>query len=124
MKNVLLLLIFLLLGCSKERQKISDCTKIILPFRTYQEAKNTVESVKFKYTDEADTSKSSWIRGAQFYSCDGNSGYMIFQTNSKEYIHQGMPLHIWEEFKNAKSFGKYYNKNIKNHYRLIPQNYE
>lgn len=124
MKNVLLLLIFLLLGCSKEQQKISDCTKIFLPFKTYQEALNTVEAVEFKYTDEAATSESSWIRGAQFYSCDGNSGYMIFQTDSKEYIHQDMPLYVWEEFKNAESFGAYYNKNIKHNYRVVIQNHE
>lgn len=114
----------LLLSCSKNKQNISDCSKITSPFKTYEEAKNTVESVAFEYTDEVDTSKSSWIRGAQYYSCDGSTGYLVYQTDKKEYIHQHVPIEVWKEFKNAESFGSFYNKNLKHKYKVVPQNAE
>ena len=118
---IFLLIIF---SCSKEKQNISECTEITTPFKTYSEAKNTVQSIDFKYTDEVDTSKSSWIRGAQYYSCEGETGYLVYQTDKKEYIHQQVPVEVWEEFKNAESFGSFYNENLKHKYRVVPQDAE
>lgn len=124
MKNIWVVLVILLINCSKEKQEIADCSEITTPFTTYEEANNTVESVEFKYTDEVDTSKSSWIRGAQYYSCDGETGYLVYQTDKKEYIHQQVPMEVWEEFKNAESFGSSYNENLKHKYRVVPQDEE
>ena len=122
MKNLFLLIVIILYSCSKEKQNISDCSEIKLPFTTYKEATNTVNSVDFNFTDEGYTSKSSWIRSAKYYSCDGKMGYMVYTTDKKEYIHLDVPIETWEEFKNAESFGRYYNNNIKHKYRLIPEN--
>jgi len=93
-----------------------DCESLPTSFDTYDEALILIRSAKFQYEDIANTSKSSWIRGAEYYSCDGKSGYFILITDSKEYIYEGMPLGIWESFKSAESFGKYYNYNIKHKY--------
>ncbi|AZI20733.1 KTSC domain-containing protein [Chryseobacterium taklimakanense] len=124
MKYSLLIFLLILFSCNQQKQNISDCSEIKTPFKSYSEAKNTVKSVDFKFTDKVDTSKSSWIRSAKYYSCDGNAGYLVYTTDKKEYIHQDVPIRVWEEFKNADSFGKYYNKNIKKRYRLVPQNDE
>lgn len=124
MRILCIILMLLLLSCSKNKQNISHCSQITTPFQTYEEAKNTVESVDFKYADEVNTSKSSWIRGAQYYSCDGSTGYLVYQTDKKEYIHQHVPIEVWKEFKNAESFGSFYNKNLKHKYKVVPQNAE
>ena len=121
MKNSILIFFLILLSCNQEKQNISDCSEITTPFTTYDEAKNTVESVDFKYTDEIDTSKSSWIRSAKYYSCDGHVGYLVYTTDKKEYIHQEVPVEVWEDFKNADSFGKFYNANIKDNYQMISE---
>ncbi len=112
------------ISCSKNKQNSTDCSQINTPFTTYDEANNTVESVDFKYTDEVDTSKSSWIRGAQYYSCDGETGYLVYQTDEKNYIHQQVPIRVWVEFKNSESFGSYYNENLKNKYTVVPHDTE
>ncbi len=88
-------------------------------FNTYGEAVEAVENSSFKIEEEADTSKSSWIKSAKFYSCDGVSGYLIFSTDKHEYIHENLPVSMWEEFKNAESFGKFYNSHIKGAYQMI-----
>jgi len=36
----------------------------------------------------------------------------------KEYIGEGVPLNVWEGFKEADSFGKYYHKYIKGRFIL------
>jgi hypothetical protein len=95
-----------------------DCRSLPSKFNSYEQAKSKVKHTHFKYSDRINTTKSSWIRGASYYSCDGLSGYLIIQTNRNDYIHQGVPIKIWSEFKNAASFGSFYNSQIKNRYKL------
>lgn len=95
-----------------------DCSSLPRQFNSYAEAISKVKQTKFKIAENLNTSKSSWIVGAKYYSCDGLTGYMILRTSEREYIHQGLPIGMWTEFKTADSFGKYYNTNIKGHYRL------
>lgn len=80
-----------------------DCSQMPSHFPSYDAATSFVKKAHFKFKDEVNTSKSSWIRSASFYSCDGKTGYFIFGTDRQEYIHAGMPIEIWKEFKNSKS---------------------
>lgn len=94
----------------------NKCDQLPQHFLTYDDAVTKIKSANFKIQEDANTSKSSWIKAASFYSCDGNSGYFIIETAGKEYLYAEMPYSIWTEFKNAQSFGNYYNRNIKNRY--------
>lgn len=78
-----------------------------------------MQSVDFNFIDDLDTSGSSWIRSAKYYSCDNIVGYLIFTTDKKEYIHINVPLEVWQQFKEASSFGRFYNQNIKYKYQLF-----
>lgn len=77
-----------------------------------------IKVAEFKINETIDTRRSSWIRGLSYFSCDGKSGFMIMKTDSKSYIHQNVPIDIWNEVKNAESFGSYYNDKIKHLYQL------
>jgi hypothetical protein len=46
-----------------------DCNKIPASFSSYEQASDLVKSSNFKIKESVNTSKSSWIRGATFYSC-------------------------------------------------------
>jgi hypothetical protein len=109
--------IFLLLLSFQGAQK--DCANLPGSFKSYNEACLLVRSSSFKLHESVNTSKSSWIRGADFYSCDGKNGFMIITTERGEYIHQGVPIKIWNEFKEAGSLGSYYTNVIKSNYRLL-----
>ena len=96
-----------------------DCSTLPQKFSSYKQAIELVQNSRFVFTDEANTSSSSWISSASYYSCDGKTGYLVYSTNSgKEYIHQGVPINIWRGFKNAASKGSFYNANIKNRFQL------
>jgi hypothetical protein len=98
--------------------EVNDCNSLQTNFSSYSEAINIIESTKFTLTDNVNTSHSSWIRGATFYSCDENFGYFVIKTDKNVYIHKDLPISIWNNFKNASSLGSYYNNNIKNRYQL------
>ena len=72
----------------------------------------------FLIRDEVSTSRSSWINGASFSSCDGKIGFLIVQIGNRNYVHQNVPIAIWKNFKTSSSFGNFYNQNLKNKYRL------
>lgn len=99
-------------SCSQK----NNCDQLPTQFSTYEEAVTKIKSSQFKIKEETNTSKSSWIKAASFYSCNGNSGYFILQTDKNEYLFSDMPYSVWREFKNAESFGKFYNEKIKHKY--------
>jgi hypothetical protein len=112
-KLLLIFSIFNLILLSSCQTKQS-CNQLSTDNKSYDEVLTEIKSLDFKIIDNVNTSNSSWIRAASFYSCDGKTGYFILRTDKKEYLHASLPYSVWIEFKNAKSFGKYYNKSIKN----------
>jgi hypothetical protein len=100
----------------------TDCNKLQANFSSYRDAVSKIRSTKFNLTDIANTSRSSWVRGASFYSCDKKFGFFIIETDERNYIYKNLPIGVWIGFKNANSFGSYYDRNIKNHYQLYLTN--
>jgi hypothetical protein len=95
-----------------------NCASIPAHFNSYEQATSWVKDATFKFKESVNTSKSSWIRSASYYSCDGKVGYFIYSTDKQEYIHAGVPIEIWNGFKNADSFGSYYDHYIRKKYRF------
>jgi len=96
----------------------NDCEQLPSSFQPYEEGVSKVIDSSFRLEDQLDTSRSSWIRGAQYFSCDSHIGFLVINTDSSIYIHQGVPISIWEGFKDARSFGSYYNRNLKGRFKL------
>jgi hypothetical protein len=87
-------------------------------FNSYEEAIVWVRSTNSLIKDSVDTSKSSWIRSAEYYSDGLGIGFLILNMKGKEYIWEGVPLNVWKGFKKADSFGKYYHRYIKGNYYM------
>ena len=102
-------------SCSQK----TSCDNLSINFKTYDKAAIEIKSADFKIEESVNTSESSWINSASYYSCDGETGYFILVANGKEYIHSGVPYLVWGKFKTAKSFGSFYNKYLKHKYTLL-----
>jgi hypothetical protein len=103
-----------LLSCSGR-----DSSDLPSSIESYNEAESTIGSTSFEFEDNFSSPESSWISGASFSSIDGKTGYLKMNTKRGEsYIHQDVPVAIWEEFKDASSKGRYYNANLRNKYQL------
>lgn len=114
--KILLLSFIALLSISCNSQNCSDLKE---DFTTYEQAKRSIEKTNFTLSDTCNTSKSSWILGAEYYSCNNKNGYFLIKTKKKTYIHKNLPKGMWNEFRKADSFGKFYNSKIKGKYQLI-----
>lgn len=61
-----------------------------------------------------DTTKSSFIRGSWY---DKENSYLIMDLDGRNYQYCGVNEEIWFAYKNAESFGIYFNENIKGNYQ-------
>ena len=111
--SILVLLLFTITSCTSQ-----DCTELPTSFSSCKEAVSEIKSTNFTIEDSVDTSRSSFIKSAHFYSCDSEFGYIIVKIKSKEYFYQNVPVSVWKQFKKANSFGSYYNRHIKGGYNL------
>ena len=137
MKYFLIPLIFFLYTCKEDKdlnknnefnythknienttQENTSCQNLPEIFENYEDAHSKIHKTKFYFIENLNTSKSSWIRGASYFSCDGKFGFLSIYTDKKEYIHQNVPIELWNSFKQAESFGRFYNKHIKHKYHL------
>lgn len=87
-------------------------------FNSYEEAIIWVRSNPSLSKDMVDTSKSSWIRAAEYCTDGSGLGFLILNMKGKEYIWEGVPINVWTGFKKADSFGKYYHRYIKGKYYM------
>ena len=90
-----------------------DCDQLPKTYSSYDAAIKTIKAAHFKIQETVNTSKSSWVRGASYYSCDGSLGFFILKTDNQEYLYSNVPIDTWNSFKSADSFGSYYDNNIK-----------
>ena len=95
----IVLLAFIFNSCSQK----TSCDQLPETYSTYAEAVRQIKSAQFKIKESVNTSKSSWIKNASYYSCNEKIGFFIFETAKKEYLYSDMPYSIWLEFKNAES---------------------
>lgn len=116
MKNLIIALgIILTLNCCSAQ----SCNDLPTQFNSYQQANKDIKSANFKIEENINTSRSTFVEGASYYSCDGKIGYLLINIRNTEYIHQNVPITLWKNFKQADSFGKFYNFNIKGNYNLL-----
>ena len=97
-----------------------DCDEIPQKFTSYSEAIRVIKSNKFKIKDSTNVSNSFLMIRANYYSCDGRTGFFFYTRNTgSEYFHRGVPIEIWREFKKTSSKQSYYDNNIKDQYRSV-----
>lgn len=99
--------------------KSQNCDSLNKNFVSYEVALETIQSTTFRFSEKLNTSKSSWIKGAEFYSCDGKQGYFLLLTTKTTYIHKDVPKTLWNDLKKTESFGRFYKSKIKGRYQLI-----
>lgn len=111
---------FFILGHEKlefrEREEnCDDCLEIT----NYREFSDCIRKSKSFSSATFFTHESQWIEKAEFLTCDDKRGYFIINLrNGNEYIHKGLPIEMWNEFKSAPSYGSYYSSRIKGKYNF------
>lgn len=118
MKKILCFVLLLIVFTSCNNQNCTDINN--KKFSSYSEAKQYVQTFDFQLSEEENLQHSSWMKKANYYSCDGVVGYFTYETkNHKNYIYRNIPRVVWQGFKNADSRGAFYNQNIKGRFVLV-----
>jgi hypothetical protein len=86
-------------------------------FRSYEQAVDWYQSQKL----ETIYPRSTAIYQASYHERDSVLLIYFVSKPSKGYVYGGVPLKIWNEFKNADSKGGYYNARIKGRYSFYLQ---
>jgi hypothetical protein len=100
----------------------TDCNSLPVTYSSYSQALSSVKGAKFNFTDNANTSRSSFITSARYYSCDGKTGFLIIGLQGNDYIHKNLPKTLWLHFKQASSLGSFYDQYIRGRYALVLKN--
>ncbi|MBR9777046.1 MAG: KTSC domain-containing protein [Cytophagales bacterium] len=115
MTNIKLMFIFVIYLISL---KSNDCNELPSSFPNYEIALEKVSKSHFQKFEKLNSSKSSWIEGLEFYSCNSKVGFLILKTKGRAYIHQDVPIAIWVKLKSSDSYGSFYNLELKGKYPL------
>lgn len=117
MKKTFLLIILICAGIILNAQ-IDNCAHTNTNWKSEKEAIETIETGSFANIDMLQDGVESWLKSAQFYSCNDDFGFLIVKSKKKSFVHQNVPSKIWASLKEANSKGGYYNFYIKNKYKL------
>jgi hypothetical protein len=98
--------------------KIDDCDHSKMHWKSDKEAIEIIENERFAHKDMIPGEVDSWLVSAHYYSCNSESGFLIVKGSKKAFIHQNVPLMVWQSLKSANSKGGYYNFYIKNKFKL------
>ena len=80
-----------------------------------------LKDTSFLLIDSADVSQSDWIMAAVYLSCDKPHGYIIIAARYTEYLYQGVPMEVWQEFKSSKDKQNFHQRRLKNQYNFKHQ---
>ena len=117
MKRLVLLISLILTGLYLNAQKDS-CIKTPENWKSEKAAIKLIENTIFKSSESVRPSAKSWMTSAHFYTCDNEFGYLIVKSEKKTFVHQDVPIAIWNALKDARAIGGFYNFYIKNQYKL------
>ena len=116
MKKLTFIIVLIFIGAYLNAKE-ENCSQINGAWKSEKSAIKKIENTSFKI-QESILPNESWMKVAQFYSCDDEFGYLIVKSEKKTYIHQDVPKAIWLALKNARSVGGYYNFYIKEKFKL------
>jgi hypothetical protein len=108
--SVLLLVIATSIGSDASNEPEQSETPA---FVSYSQAIDYVTHNPRFSCDEVDTSRSPFIRRARFCTDHSDHGYAILDATKAEYVYEGVPNAIWQQFRDAGSFGRFYDQNIR-----------
>lgn len=111
-KIFVLFLFIIFSSCIRKPNCINPPTE----FRNYNDAVKIVRNTNFKV--EQSFKNKEWISKGEYYSCDGDTGYLILRMTEENYIFDDVPISVWSGLKQAKSKGRFYNEEIKGRYSL------
>ena len=97
----------------------ANCDTLDISSFSLDEAISAIELSTFRYQQQFKISRTYGIMSARFYSCDGNSGYLILKVDKKDIIYLEVPETIWKGLISSADINGFYDAEIKGNYDFI-----
>jgi hypothetical protein len=98
---------------------ISECEELIKMLETEKDQHRTLQSFEFNFRESFETPAVRGIQKADYYSCNGKSGYLLVNRHNRALLFKDFPIDQWFEFKFANSPENFYSSMIKYNYVQI-----
>lgn len=99
----------------------TDCDSLPPIFSGPGQALDMIRGAKFRFTEDFQIRRNSGFRGANFYSCDNEKGFLIVKVDDQSIIFPDVPKQIWDEFIGSNNMEGYYYGIKKEYSRLRTQ---
>jgi hypothetical protein len=80
-----------------------------------------IKNSAFRFDQQFKISRLSGIRGGNYYSCDGKSGFLMVDVDKEIELYVDVPKSTWDEFLLSPDLDGFYERNIKNSYKQIEE---
>lgn len=117
MKKLSLIVALIFIGMYLNASE-DNCSQTSHSWKSKKEAITQIENTTFKTSESIRTPYSSWMLSAHFYTCDDKFGFLLIKSEKNNFLHEDVPVTVWNALKNAKSVAGYYNFYIKNKYKF------
>lgn len=118
MKSSIILLGLIFTGLYLNAQ-INGCLHTKTNWDSAKDAIVAIENTSFRTSEAITDIHDSWLKSANYYSCNSDFGFLIVRGEKKTFVHQNVPVDVWLSLKSANSKGGYYNFYVKNKYKLL-----
>ena len=126
--HILLILLFLLGNINLAKSQVehnfligpqkTDCDSLPPTYITSDQALEMIQAAQFRFTEDFEIRRNTGFRGANFYSCDNEQGFLIVKVDDQSIIFPDVPKKIWDEFIGSNNMEGYYYKIKKDYSQL------
>lgn len=100
----------------------ANCDTLDIASYPLEEARSAIELATFRYQQQFKISRTYGVMSARFYSCDGNSGYLVMKVDKKDLIYMEVPETKWKGLISSADINGFYDTEIKGNYDAIKEN--
>ena len=90
----------------------TNCDSLSAISSVFSEALHAIEISTWRFKQSIKLNRLNGILRAEYYSCDGQTGFLIVLTSNKECIYKIVPVNLWNEFLKTNDPEKYIDEKI------------
>jgi hypothetical protein len=94
----------------------TNCDSLQTLSPDFTKAQHAIEISTWRFKQSLKLNRLYGIHRAQFYSCDGQTGFLIVFSANKNCIYKIVPISVWNEFLKASDPEKYLEEVINKKY--------
>lgn len=99
----------------------TDCDKLDLSSGPFKDVIARIENSSFRFTQRFKISRSYGIMNARYYSCDGETGFLILRIDKEDVLFLNVPKSVWNSLITSPDINAYYAAEIRDIFDMKPE---